>query len=165
MTEELLPEGSWAPGSIVRTLFADLAHGGAMVGSGGRAPSSAEGLFSGEAGSREQGVLVCVQLRLSAADRTVREMRYRAFGCPYTLAACEWLARELSGRALSSLSGPGLAAAVGTAADWGRALDIPQRRLGRLLVIEDALYAALAAAGSSPRAAKPIAVAAVSDNP
>jgi len=106
-----------------------------------------EHIFCGEAGSREQGTLVRVQLRIALADRTVGEMRYRAFGCPYTLAACEWLARQLGGRTLGMLSGGGLAETVGAPAGWCEALGIPPARLGRLLIIEDALIAALQGAG------------------
>jgi hypothetical protein len=128
-------------------LFTDLAHGGEMAAAAGVAAGS-EAIFDGEAGSREQGTLVRVQLRIALADRTVREMRYRAFGCPYTLAVCEWLARQLAGRTLRVLSGDGLAEAVGSAARWCEGLAIPPGRLGRLLVIEDALFAALRAAAA-----------------
>lgn len=137
--------GEAAPGAAVRALFADLAHAGdfAPLAPGGTAAGA---IFRGEAGSRSQGTQVRVQLRLSLAARTVHEMRYRAFGCPYTLAACEWLARRLSGRPLPALSADGLGAAAGTAADWARALSVPPPRLGRLLVLEDALRQALQAA-------------------
>jgi NifU-like protein involved in Fe-S cluster formation len=131
----------------VRALFADLAHGGEMAAAG-RVTAGSEGIFHGEAGSREQGTLVRVQLRIALADRTVREMRYRAFGCPYTLAVCEWLARQLGGRTLGALSGDGLTEAVGTAARWCEGLSIPPGRLGRLLIIEDALLAALRSAAA-----------------
>jgi len=152
MTVEIADSDAAAVGSTVRALFADLAHGGEMVDVEGAGATGA--IFSGEAGNREQGTQVRVQLRLTRADRTVHEMRYRAFGCPYTLAACEWLARTLGGRALGALSPQGLAEAVGPAAQWGQALAIPAARLGRLLVIEDALCAALqAAAAVSPAAA------------
>ena len=131
----------------MRALFADLAHGGQMAAAAGVAALS-EAIFDGEAGSREQGTLVRVQLRIARADRTVREMRYRAFGCPYTLAVCEWLARQLEGRTLGALSGDGLAEAVGTPARWCEGLGIAPGRLGRLLIIEDALRAALRAAAA-----------------
>ena len=144
------PRADSEPGasSEARALFADLAHGGDMAAAAGAATST-ERIFSGEAGSREQGTLVRVQLRIGLADRTVREMRYRAFGCPYTLAACEWLSRKLSGRALGALSGEGLAEAVGTPARWSEGLGIPAARLGRLLIVEDALLAALQAAAAA----------------
>lgn len=155
-----------APGSgRVRALFADLAHGGDLPEADGAARRS-EAVFRGEAGSREQGTLVRVQLRLRICDRTVSALRYRAFGCPCTLAACEWLARELSGRALATLSARGLTAAVGTPAQWCEALGIPPARLGRLLVIEDALLAALRAAGGEGEPSCDAArICSASDNP
>lgn len=147
MTAPPRAESEPGPSGEVRALFADLAHGGEMAAAAGVAAGS-EGIFDGEAGSREQGTLVRVQLRIALADRIVREMRYRAFGCPYTLAVCEWLARQLGGRTLGALSGDGLAEAVGTAARWCEGLGIPPGRLGRLLIIEDALLAALRAAAA-----------------
>ena len=65
------------------------------------------------------------------------EVRYRAYGCPHTLAACEWLAQRLESGGRDSIGGP---------ADWAAQLSIPPAKLGRLLVVEDALAAALAAA-------------------
>ena len=147
MTAPLRAESEPALSGEVRALFADLAHGGEMAAAAGVAAGS-EGIFAGEAGSREQGTLVRVQLRIGLADRTVREMRYRAFGCPYTLAVCEWLARRIGGCTLRVLSGDGLAEVVGTAARWCEGLGIPPGRLGRLLIIEDALFAALQAAAA-----------------
>ncbi len=146
----------------MRRLFADLAHGGDLA-EGRCGAAGAERILSGEAGSREQGTLVRVQLCVALAERAVREMRYRAFGCPYTLATCEWLACQLSGRSLAALSGEGLAEAVGTPAHWSKALGTPPERLGRLLVIEDALQAALQAPGAA-WAAKSVAVEHAADN-
>jgi hypothetical protein len=65
------------------------------------------------------------------------EVRYCAYGCPHTLAACEWLAQRLESGARDLIGGP---------ADWAQQLQIPPAKMGRLLVIEDALRAALAAA-------------------
>ena len=64
---------------------------------------------------------------------------HQAYGCPQTLAVCEWLAAQLPGR---SLLDPGL----GGALDWVRDKQLPADRLTRLLVVEDALRAALGAA-------------------
>ena len=130
-----------ALGEPLRSLFADLAHGGDLDGA---APSALAGerVLCGEAGSRHGGTQVRLQLRVRWQDRQVLEVRYRAYGCPYTLATCEWLARRLTGHALSAL--PALDPAVGGARDWAAQLAAPAVRLGRLLVIEDALRAALA---------------------
>jgi NifU-like protein involved in Fe-S cluster formation len=71
------------------------------------------------------------------ADGRLQSVRFRAYGCPFTLAACEWLARSLEGRTAED------ARAIGGPLDWVRRLAIPDARLGRLIVIEDALQRAL----------------------
>jgi NifU-like protein involved in Fe-S cluster formation len=129
----------------VRRLFRDLAHSGEAAAGTSGAITSTQCVLCGEAGTRVQGTWVRFQLLLQVPQRTVLDVRYRAYGCPYTLATCEWLARRLPGQVLPQLSPEGLAAAVGGAAEWAERLAVPADRLGRLLVIEDALRAALAA--------------------
>ena len=111
----------------VRELFSRLEHAGALD------PADAH-VQSGEAGREALGTRVRFELRV--AEGRLRAVRYRAYGCPYTLATCEWLARSLEGQCSDT---PG----VGTPLDWARQLQIPAAKLGRLLVIEDALRAAL----------------------
>jgi hypothetical protein len=134
-------------GPQVRRLFEALAHAGelsaAVVGAGATPADAtaahATRVVSGEAGRERRGTRVRFTLCLDG-DRLL-EVRYRAYGCPYTLAACEWLARRLED------GGPGL---IGAPGEWAQALQIPPARMGRLLVVEDALRAALAAAGLTP---------------
>ncbi|HEX2790096.1 MAG TPA: hypothetical protein VHN17_06675 [Steroidobacteraceae bacterium] len=114
-------------GPQVRRLFAALRHAGDPAGT---AP-----VAYGEAGREQRGTRVRFMLQL-AGERGL-QVRYRAYGCPYTLAACEWLAARLESAGRDSLGGP---------AEWAQQLHIPPSRLGRLLVVEDALMAALAAA-------------------
>jgi hypothetical protein len=52
------------------------------------------------------------------------------------LAVAAWITTRLPGRALRSV-------ALGEPADWARALEVPVEKLGRLLVVEDALQACL----------------------
>ncbi len=141
--------GSGNPGDAdplappVRGLFAALRHAGetacgAMSAGGGAAEAGAAcntRIVCGEAGHEQRGTRVRFMLHL-LGGRLVA-VRYRAYGCPYTLAACEWLAQRLEGGGRDSIGGP---------ADWAAQLSIPLARLGRLLVVEDALTAALAAA-------------------
>jgi len=47
-----------------------------------------------------------------------------------------WLTGRLPGRAVSGLG-------LGKPAEWAQALDVPVEKLGRLLVVEDALQACL----------------------
>jgi hypothetical protein len=136
----------------VRRLFRDLAHSGEVAAAG--APGAitlTQCLLRGEAGARAQGTWVRFQLLLQVPERRVLDVRYRAYGCPYTMATCEWLARRLPGEVLPQPSPEGLATAVGGAAEWAERLAVPTDRLGRLLVIEDALRAALVADHSCSR--------------
>jgi NifU-like protein involved in Fe-S cluster formation len=125
-------------GPRVRALFRDLAHAGDLSPT---AAGAAEVACTGEAGRVADGTRVRFGLRLSAAR--VMLVRYRAYGCPFTLATCEWLARQLTGRQLSETSAQAITAAVGGPPEWAAALGVPPQRLGRLLVVEDALRQAL----------------------
>jgi hypothetical protein len=116
----------------VRRLFASLRHAG---GRGARAEvdeSPDIRIVDGEAGREQRGTYVRFTLRLRGAE--VLEARYQAYGCPHTLAVCEWLAEQLEAGGWDSLGNP---------ADWCRTLGVPIVKLGRLLVVEDALQAAL----------------------
>jgi hypothetical protein len=114
---------------LVRSLFVRLDHAGVLAGPG-------LAVASGEAGSVAQGVQVRFFWKVD--DQRIHEARYQAYGCPYTLAACEWLARALPGRGRE-------APWPGDPHHWAKTLQTPPERLGRLLVIEDALRATLAA--------------------
>jgi NifU-like protein involved in Fe-S cluster formation len=116
-------------GPTIRALFSALDHADGSLEAGADAV-----LADGEAGRQESGTRVRFMLRI--ADERVEAVRFRAYGCPYTLATCEWLARSLEGRRAEA---PGL----GSPLDWARQLGVPANRLGRLLVVEDALVAAL----------------------
>ncbi len=89
---------------------------------------------SAEAGAREAGTWI--QINLSFRGQTIEQASITAYGCPYTLKVCEWLGGQLRGRRLEE-------AACGGPRDWARANEVPEERLTRLLVIEDALLAAL----------------------
>jgi hypothetical protein len=62
----------------------------------------------------------------------VKSALFKAYGCPHTLAVAAWVAERLRGRDRAGL-------APGTPADWAEALAVPVEKLGRLLVVEDAL--------------------------
>jgi len=113
----------------------------ALAGAPGRArpadtggEASAGATATGEAGAREQGTWV--RFMLNMRDEQIEQARYQAYGCPQTLAACEWLAGQLRGRPWNK---PG----IGGPLEWAQALALPPDRLTRLLVVEDALRAAL----------------------
>ena len=121
-------------GGCVRGLFSELAHGGDPAAA---APGR---VLRGEAGRESLGTRVRFTLRIG--DGQVLEARYRAYGCPHTLATCEWLARSLEGQPLAALQGADFSG-LGGPLDWARRLGIPAPKLGRLLLIEDALRNAL----------------------
>ena len=80
----------------IRELFARLDHAGDL------GQSAASGIVGGEAGREALGTRVRFTLRIGE-DRLL-QVRYRAYGCPHTLATCEWLARTLEGRRLDALA-------------------------------------------------------------
>ena len=112
----------------VRLLFEAPRHAGGL-------PEGA-GVRRGRAGKRRHGTEVEFALRTQGSK--ILEARYLAYGCPYTLAACEWLAGRVEGGQV----GGGL---PGQPEDWIRELGAPIERLGRLFVVEDALRTALEA--------------------
>jgi len=91
-------------------------------------------LVAGEGGG--QGQEAWVRFHLRVCGSTVKDARFQAYGCPHTLAAAAWLTDQLPGRRREALI-------PGTAADWARELAVPVEKLGRLLVVEDALQACL----------------------
>jgi cysteine desulfurase len=109
-------------GTAVRDLFTRLPGAGSLAG--------APGAIQGEAGSVNRDAWVRFHLQL--ADGVVKDARFQAFGCPHTLAVSAWLTEQLPGRKLCELG-------VGAPSDWARALSVPVEKLGRLLIVEDAL--------------------------
>ena len=112
----------------VRELFSRLSGAGTIADTSGT-------VLRGEAGQQTGEAWVRLHLRVSAD--TVIEARFQALGCPHTLATASWLAAQLAGRQRPDVQ-------PGSPRDWGQALGVPVEKLGRLLLIEDALHAALA---------------------
>ena len=107
----------------VRCLFADPPHAGALPPGPGRT------LLAG-AMALERGAWLEVAARV--VEGVVADARFRAWGCPHFIAACELAVAGLPGRPLSE-------AGQVEAAALARELAVPAGKLGRLLVIEDAL--------------------------
>jgi NifU-like protein involved in Fe-S cluster formation len=114
-------------GPAVQALFSRLQGAGTLADSAGR-------VLRGEAGSPAAEAWVRLHLRVNAD--TVIEARFQALGCPHTLASASWLVLQLAGRRRSE-------AQPGSPRAWAQALAVPVEKLGRLLLIEDALHAAL----------------------
>jgi cysteine desulfurase len=77
-----------------------------------------------------------VQFQLECRNGLIQRAAHRTYGCPYTLTVADWLCAQLTGRSAANhgLGGP---------LDWAQKLSVPPERLGRLLVVEDALNLAL----------------------
>ncbi|MFZ0009158.1 MAG: aminotransferase class V-fold PLP-dependent enzyme, partial [Steroidobacteraceae bacterium] len=110
------------------------------------AAAAGEAVVTGEAGGPQQEAWV--RFHLLVAGDTVRDARFQALGCPHTVDVARWLCAELPGRTRAAL-------VPGTPGDWVRVRAVPVEKLGRLLVVEDALRACLAPwAADAPRAPK-----------
>ncbi len=75
-----------------------------------------------------------VRLRLSARldDQQILALRFRAWGCPHVIAACEAFCAAWEGRPTSELPGFDVRQIM-------RDLSIPVENTGRILVLEDAV--------------------------
>jgi len=112
----------------VLELFRELPGAGAL-------PAGAGAVVAGEAVALDRGAWVRFEARLEAGR--VTECRFRAFGCPHTLAAAALAAsRQVT-------AAPADASPI-DARLLARELDVPAEKLGRLLVVEDAIQALLA---------------------
>lgn len=109
-----------------RRLFTELPGAGVLP--------NGPGVIRGEA--RDADTQTWVRFHLLVEDGIVRDARFEALGCPHTLAVMAWLTGRLPGREMAGLE-------LGTPAAWAEALEVPVEKLGRLLVVEDALQACL----------------------
>jgi cysteine desulfurase len=97
---------------------------------GGAQPA---GIRQGRAGRRADGTQVLFELEID--DGFVKSARFSAYGCPHTLAVAAWLCEVLEGARIDA--GP-----PGAPVEWAEKFQVPAEKLGRLLVVEDALRAA-----------------------
>jgi cysteine desulfurase len=86
--------------------------------------------YVGEAGEPRLGCWVRLAVRVQ--DGVVADARAQVYGCPHTQAAGRWLAQRLRGQPMSLPR-------AGTPEEWRVAVDAPIEKLGRMLIIEDAL--------------------------
>jgi NifU-like protein involved in Fe-S cluster formation len=110
---------------VVRAAFENPVHAGDLAGEyacKGRASVS----------SAEHGE----KLELSAGidDGKIAEIRFRVWGCPHLVAAAEQVCAKLEGQAVGALGDI-------RANDLMSALSVPVTKLGRMLLVEDALQA------------------------
>ncbi|MBM4224427.1 MAG: aminotransferase class V-fold PLP-dependent enzyme [Gammaproteobacteria bacterium] len=113
-------------------------------------PPAGEGWHMGMAGSLREGARIRAYLRTRpapagesaaepAAASSIEALEFRAATCPAVRAVLDELQRRCVGRPLAD-------PALGGPRDWAREFALPIEKLGRLLLVEDALRAAVAAA-------------------
>lgn len=111
-----------------------------QAGGGTEPPGDTRGTWvAGEAEDRT--LQVWVRFELNVHEGRVEAVRFRVFGCPHTIAAASYAADEIAGQPAEFLGRLDVRA-------WGRALDVPVEKLGKLLRIEDALIACRRAASA-----------------
>lgn len=129
-----------APGSLlVRSLNARAARYFLAPARPPRFPlgSAPADVRHGRAGRRQEGAAVLYELEI--AGGFVKSARFSVYGCPHTVAVAAWLCEVVEGARVD-------AAVPGTPAGWAEEFAVPAEKLGRLLVVEDALRAALGSA-------------------
>jgi hypothetical protein len=120
----------------LRALSPELPHGAGSRSGWPAGEVSATGrTVTGEAGGPDKGTWV--RFHLQVAGDSVKEARFQALGCPHTMDTVAWLCEQLPGRTRDTLI-PGAPAA------WAAARSVPVEKLGRLLIVEDALLGCLA---------------------
>jgi cysteine desulfurase len=104
------------------------------VASASPAPAgTATQVLCGEAGAQRLGTWI--RFVIEVEDATVRDARVQVYGCPHTIAACNHVRQQLPGRGLDALQ-------PGSPEQWRQAVNAPVEKLGRMLIIEDALASA-----------------------
>jgi len=115
---------------LVRSLFERLPHAGDLAPGPGA-------VVHGEAIALDRGAWVRYEARIE--DGRVADCAFRAWGCPHTLAAAALVASRMHGHGID-------AEAVFDVRRLAAELGAPPEKLGRLLVVEDALIGMLAQA-------------------
>ena len=119
---------AYVPTGLVLEHFRAPRHAGAF-------PVGALDVIEGRAGQARHGREIHVQLQLDAEGR-IAACRYRVYGCPATIALCSLASERLPGLSLTE------------AAEWRglalfRELELPAEKRPAVLVLEDAVRAAV----------------------
>ncbi|MCX5592428.1 iron-sulfur cluster assembly scaffold protein [Alcaligenes endophyticus] len=88
-----------------------------------------------QAGTHEQGALVHVYLQWSAQN-TIEQARFKAYGCPCTIAAVSCLVSQLTGLDVAQ-------AKALSAGNWAAALQLPPIKLHCAMLAKEAVTTAL----------------------
>jgi NifU-like protein involved in Fe-S cluster formation len=95
---------------------------------------SGPGVMRGAAGNRERGTWV--QFDVQVVSGTLTAARFLAFACPHTIAVAAFVAEQAIGATATARLPQDVRALVERFA-------VPEEKLGRILIIEDAWAAAL----------------------
>jgi len=85
-----------------------------------------------EGAAEDRSLSVWVRFQVQLQGETIESVRYRAFGCPHTLAAADFIAGDLEGKSVDALISIDLTAVA-------QQIELPREKYGKLLRIEDAL--------------------------
>jgi NifU-like protein involved in Fe-S cluster formation len=99
----------------------------------GDLPGDARAAITARADAGDGGARVQFTFRIEGG--VVADARFRAYGCPFFIAAASWLTERLVGASRLELA----------EWDWQEAadaLDVPPARFGRLITLQDAIRAA-----------------------
>lgn len=88
-------------------------------------------IMAGEGGELRQGAWVRFLVRVDSG--VIQEARAQVYGCPHTIAASSHVQGQLAGGRVEAIPG--------TPEQWRIAVNAPVEKLGRMLIIEDALRA------------------------
>jgi cysteine desulfurase len=88
--------------------------------------------YVGEAGAEQLGTWVRFALQVDAG--WIRKAEVQVYGCPETLAASNYVCGRLMNEPVANPS-------LGTPEEWRRAVKAPVEKLGKMLIIEDAVRA------------------------
>lgn len=91
---------------------------------------AAADVIAATGGSRHGGVEFTLTARI--VNEQVTQIRFRAFGCPHSIAAASWLAERLPGARIEQLE-------QWHWRDLAAALEIPIAKRGRLLILQDSV--------------------------
>lgn len=93
----------------------------------------------------QQGV--CVALAAAIEGDIITALRFRAWGCPHLIAAAEAFCRAFEGSPASALQ-------AFSTVEIMQTLPVPREKLGRILVLEDAVRSLGQSARQSPEPGK-----------
>ena len=125
MTSPLNQEFSQPYSELLRRHFVSPAHAGDLPQSPGRT-------YIARRDESDQGA--AVEIAALVADGVITAMRFRAFGCPYLIAAAELLCGHYEGRAVDDLGNLSAKSLLDN-------LQAPVEKTGRLLLLEDTISA------------------------